>query len=181
MATVLAELTPNSLLELTPPDPTTFYELSDGELIIVERAVALHEWIKGQLNALLIGWQLSHGLGRVFVESLFTLGPHTARMPDLAIVLKNRISLIPKTKVAIPIAPDLAIEIISDSETAVDVQRKVREYLAGGVQEIWQIFPDERLVRVLTDKTLRDYHSGDVLTSVLLTGFSATIDSFFDD
>ena len=37
----------------------------------------------------------------------------------------------------IPVVPDQAVEVISERETAAGAEKRVREYLAAGVREVW--------------------------------------------
>jgi Uma2 family endonuclease len=48
----------------------------------------------------------------------------------------------------IPIAPDLAVEIVSPNDLFVEVRRKASEYMRAGVRLTWIVNPDEREVQV---------------------------------
>jgi len=54
------------------------------------------------------------------------------------------------TKLSLLFRPDVAIEIISDSEAAADSEEKIQQYLAAGAAEVWQIYPRLGLVRSRT-------------------------------
>jgi hypothetical protein len=90
-----------------------------------------------------------------------------ARILYVAFVSHGKLALLPDEDIAIPFAPDLAIEIISNSEIAARAEKKVREYLASGVQEVWQVYRriDLRPNR-LTPSSL-SYHSTKPITSPL--------------
>lgn len=47
-----------------------------------------------------------------------------------------------------PCAPDLAVEVISPSEAAADVNRKATEYFEAGARLVWVVYPDMRQVVV---------------------------------
>ena len=179
MTTALVDLTPNSLLELPAPEDGKFYELSEGELIVVGYANAGHELVKSNILKLLFAWDIQYSAGRVFAESMFTLSNHTARIPDAAVVLKERVSLLLNPDITIPIAPDLAVEVISQSESATYAEKKVREYLAAGVVEIWQVYPDEKIVRVHWNKDVQTLQSGNTLRSRVMKDFEVAVDQFF--
>jgi hypothetical protein len=51
--------------------------------------------------------------------------------------LADRLNQIDIDKSPTPLAPDIAVEILSPSHTAMDVRRKVRDYLRAGTKEIW--------------------------------------------
>jgi len=71
---------------------------------------------------------------------MFSLGEQTARIPDVAVLLGRKVTCLPDEDVPIPFAPDLAVKVVSVSETAADAEKKVGEYLAAGVREVWQVF-----------------------------------------
>jgi Uma2 family endonuclease len=62
------------------------------------------------------------------------------------------------------IAPDVAVEIVSPSESAVDVREKIRDYLAAGTALVWVIYPRIREVIAHTpDGLARTYSQHEVL------------------
>jgi len=172
-------LTPADLLAL-PDDDTVEYELSEGELITVGKAGMRHEIIKSGVLKPLFGYEIQHPeAGKVFAESLFQLGHRTARMPDAAFVGAAKVPLLSLADVVIPVAPDLAVEVISESETAAGAEKKVREYLAAGVREVWQVYPEERRVRIRTSDRVYDLTEDQILETPVLPGFSVKVSSFF--
>jgi len=44
------------------------------------------------------------------------------------------------------VVPDLAVEVISPTDLAAEVMRKVYEYLEAGVVEVWLVYPELRRV-----------------------------------
>jgi Uma2 family endonuclease len=48
----------------------------------------------------------------------------------------------------VPGSPDLAVEVISPSNLAQDTLKKVRQYLAGGSQAVWLVYPNLRLIEI---------------------------------
>ena len=133
-------LTPDALLELLKPANGRHYELSDGDLVVVGNAGALHELIKTSVFEILTEYRLKTRSGRAFAETQFTLRADRARIPNVAWVSSARASLIPRENRAISIAPDIAVEVICDSELAHENGQKLRDYLEADV-EVWQIFP----------------------------------------
>ncbi len=179
MATKTA-LTPNDLLRMPPPLEGKDYELSGGELIVVGRAGARHERIKRRLLKLLFAYEDQHPeAGEVYAESMFPLGRETARIPDLAFIGQAKAAQLPDSDVVIPVVPDLAVEIISESESAADAETEVKEYLAAGVQEVWQVFPRERVVRVRTANKIQDLTEDQALETPVLPGFRVAVKGVF--
>jgi Uma2 family endonuclease len=171
--------TPDELIGLPTLPGVRHFELSSGELIGVPFAGARHERIKQRIVTSLILWAARASDGEIFAESQFTLGPHTARIPDAAFVSAAKLAQLPDADVAIPFAPDLAVEVISASESASDAETEVAEYLAGGVQEVWQIYPKLQRVRIHRPDFIRDLGLKDTLDSPVLPGFSIPVKQFF--
>ena len=67
------------------------------------------------------------------------------RLPDVGFIRYERL---PKNdgarRAVLPVAPDLAIEILSPSNTVKEMQRKLEEYFAAGSQLVWYIDPVAR-------------------------------------
>jgi Uma2 family endonuclease len=79
-------------------------------------------------------------------------------------------------------APDLAVEIISPSNTAREMERKRREYFAGGARLVWQVYPATRRVRVYTDPdAVTELGEDETLDgSPVLPGFSLSVRRWFE-
>jgi Uma2 family endonuclease len=79
-------------------------------------------------------------------------------------------------------APDIAVEVISASNTAAEMERKVAEYLAAGSQRVWIAFSSNRTVLIhRADGTTMTYSGDDVITDEeLLPGFSLPLSEIFD-
>jgi len=79
-------------------------------------------------------------------------------------------------------APELAVEVISPSESAVDVERKVELLLAHGSQIVWVVYPRTRTVRVfLADGTSSLCGISDSLTLAgILPGWALPVAKLFE-
>jgi len=92
-----------------------------------------------------------HGLGIVFAAEtgfLLTRQPDTVRAPDIAFIAQQRV---PKTGVwqgFIPLAPDLAVEVVSPSDRVYEVDEKVQDWLDNGTRLVWVVNPRTRTVTV---------------------------------
>ncbi len=81
-----------------------------------------------------------------------------------------------RKKIPLPFAPDIAVEVLSPSEIAFDVSRKVLQYLVGGSQEVWVLDHENGESFIQTDDGIRLLRGGKaVLETPLLPGFSAPI------
>lgn len=74
----------------------------------------------------------------------------------------------------IAIIPEIAAEVLSPSETPRMIHRKLKQYFAGGVKEVWLIDPEFREVEIWRGATLPDRALAvdEALTSGLLPGFA---------
>lgn len=79
----------------------------------------------------------------------------------------------------IPFAPDLAIEVISMSESAQRAEDKVSAYLRAGVEEVWQVYPKQQRVIVRRQNSIAEFKDGATLTSNALPGFSVVVSELF--
>ncbi len=153
------------------------FELVDGTL--VEKPMGAKEsGIATQLSRRLGNWSEAAGdLGMILGEAgtLRFLG-RQVRMPDVSFTFWSRLPGGHYPAEAIPdLAPDLAVEVLSDSNTPAEIARKLGEYFADGTRLAWVIDPDARTARAHTspevwaDLTAADALDGaDVLPGFLL-------------
>ena len=78
-----------------------------------------------------------------------------------------------RNRIPIPYAPDIAVEVLSPSESAIDVRRKVRDYLRAGSREVWLVDDANGEVVVHTDGALKLITER--LETPLLPGFAVTV------
>ena len=76
-------------------------------------------------------------------------------------------------------APLLAVEVVSPSNTANQIVKKVKTYLANGSKEVWVLYPDVRTVWVHREG--RAVAVEGILTSDLLPGLSIDLNAIFAD
>jgi Uma2 family endonuclease len=123
------------------------YELDEGIVLEMSSAGALHGALRAWIAYLLNAHVHAQGLGLSFgAETGFVLhqapdGRAIVRAPDFAFVSKARLQ--PISGKFYPSAPDLAVEIVSPSDTARQMRRKARQYMEYGTRLLWIIFPDE--------------------------------------
>ncbi len=131
-------------------DSNMSYELVRGELLAMSPASPVQGRYASRLNVALGGYVEEHELGEAYVSEpgfKLELGPEqTVRSPDLAFVSEERIPSPDEESGFWALAPDLAVEIISPSETAQMVQDKVQDYLLAGVRLIWLVYPKSKTV-----------------------------------
>ena len=158
------------------------YELDEGELIEITRPRVGHNRVVMRMTQLLLQYLQKNPAGELFTsDNLFVLGPTTKRAPDLSFILAERASKIDSAK-DVPGAPDLAIEVLSPSDKAAAMRRKVKQYFGAGARAVWLIYPALREVEVWESVSgpARVVGENDALElRDLLPGFSLIVRSLF--
>jgi len=143
------------VLESLPENADNLYELINGELYIISTVGAkmppashLHSWVTSTLMQLLVLFVAARGLGRVYSDGTgYDLPNGDILIPDLSFVSHAR-ELPVMERGLQPIAPDLAIEIVSPSNSDPDIVERVDSYLSSGSRLVWVIYPKRRAVSV---------------------------------
>lgn len=133
------------------PSANNRYELIRGELTPMSPTGGRHGKITVKLSTPLAVHASRHGLGDVFgAETGFVLAsdPDIVLAPDVAFVATDRIPADDELDRFLRLAPDLAVEVVSPSDTATEVFDKVLTYLDTGVRLVWIIEPRRRTVTV---------------------------------
>ncbi|HMD47566.1 MAG TPA: Uma2 family endonuclease [Bryobacteraceae bacterium] len=157
------------------------YELDEGELIEMTRPAYRHNYVLANLLFEVTLDLRQSGIGQALLsENLYALSPKTRRSPDLAVMLGDRREEL-KDATVIPIIPEIAVEVLSPSETKRMVQRKLKQYFAAGVKEVWLVEPEASRVEIWAGPNLpaRALTGNDILTSPLLPGFELSIAKVF--
>jgi Uma2 family endonuclease len=155
---------------------TEDYELVEGELIPLSRATPIHAEIRDLVGHLLWTYFKGNPIGKAFGEIDCRIAEDTVRRPDVSIFLgAERLNQMDRKKIPAPFSPDIAVEVLSPSESAVDVRRKVLDYLRAGSQEVWLVDHANSEILVHSGSGIRVFEEKDVLASPLLPGFSAAV------
>ncbi len=166
-------------------DDENSYELVRGDLWMMTPASPVQGRYASRLSAALLAFVEEHALGEVYTaEPGFLLKPEpepTVRAPDVAFVRKDRIPKEEEQEGFWPLAPDLAVEIVSPSETAETIQEKVRDYLAAGTRLIWLVYPKLKIVvEYRSDRQIRQLSIEDSLEGgEVLPGFQHPLKNLF--
>ncbi|HEU4558498.1 MAG TPA: Uma2 family endonuclease [Longimicrobium sp.] len=118
------------------PDDGNRYEVIGGELFVTASPRPIHQEITGRISDLLRPFVKQHNLGRALsgpIDVLFAEGDFLA--PDFIYVRQDRVHLVSDR--GVEGAPDLVVEIVSDSTQSRDRGLKRRRYAAFGVAEYW--------------------------------------------
>ncbi|MDB9493796.1 Uma2 family endonuclease [Spirulina major CS-329] len=113
-----------------------------GELIIMPPTGGNTGKRNSTLNARFVLWNEQTQLGEVFDSSTaFRLPNGAARSPDIAWVRRDRWdALTPAQQETFPpLCPDFVLKLRSKTDSLSDLQAKMQEYLANGLQLGWLI------------------------------------------
>lgn len=124
---------------------------AQGGLMIMPPIGGLSGSREADWNADLVIWNRQTQLGRVFSSStIFRLPNGAARSPDVAWVKCDRwesLTLEEQEKFP-PLCPDFVIELRSRTDSLVQLQEKMQEYLNNGLQLGWLINPQAQEVEI---------------------------------
>ncbi|MGE5578558.1 MAG: Uma2 family endonuclease [Bacillota bacterium] len=159
------------------------YELVEGELRMVPSPSVTHQDISMRLERMLLEHLQDRGLGKVLHAPCdVVLSHHNVVQPDVFFVSKDRLGIIGKENVKG--APDLVIEILSESTKDWDQVSKRSVYSLYGVREYWIVDPDARTIEVATRRknkleTVGVYSAGETVLSVILPDLRVDVDPLF--
>ena len=165
------------------PDDCLHRELIEGELIELPPPKSGHALVSRRIFLILNAFVSSHALGIVLFESghLVRDDRRTWIQPDVSFLRAGSYESLDPNSYATG-APDLAVEVISPSETARSIHLKTGILLSSGTQEVWNFYSDTRTVEVHSAiNGIRELHAADEITSPLFPGWSARVIEFFED
>ncbi len=159
-------------------------ELVGGTLI--EKTMGARESALAMfVGSLILGYCTPRKLGVVTgADGTFQLVPGLVRVPDVAFVRRERLAEGKFPKDPVPaLVPNLAIEILSTSNSSGEMKKKRKDYFAAGVELVWEINPETREVLVYRSETdTTRLRQGDVLSGEsVLPGFTLALDDLFSD
>jgi len=161
------------------------FDLVDGEVWYVSPTQINHGDTTPDVSYFLSDHVRREKLGKIYSGELgFRLHPglRTVLCPDVAFVRSARVP--PKgTTGFFQGPPDLAVEVISPSESNADVLTKVGKYLDHGTQAVWCVYPERQLIIVhASDEPSLVLHIGDTLTGgSVLPEFSLPLATLFEE
>ncbi len=189
-------------------DDDALYEIIDGKRVVKDVPIPdlgrddsddLYEVIDGVRTVKTMGFLASiiatrlarhlgiyaedHDIGLVILESIFKFSDAATRRPDISLVSFEQLAKIDlRSDPAEPeLAPKLAVEVISPTNSAVAVERKILKYFAAGVEAVWVVHPTtERIYLYDSPTACKIIGSGDMLEGgKVLPGFSMPVADVF--
>jgi len=183
MATTEKLVTAEELWQMPEPLGGSRYELLEGELIEMTPAGVRHGEVVLAVGEILRAFVKKGRTGRVASNDpgiLTERDPDTVLAPDLAYWSHERLPESPEGFAEV--APDLAVEVVSPSDTQKHAQRKVLHYLDHGVRAVWVVDPATETVTVYCSRQeIRILGKDDEISAPnLLPGFSCRVAEFFE-
>lgn len=159
-------------------------ELVDG--VLVEKGMGFREsFLAIALSATLWGFVKPRNLGLVTGEAgMVRLASGLVRIPDVAFISWDRLPGRRVPSEPIPgLAPDLVVEVLSESHTEAEMARKRREYFATGVRLVWFVDPMTRTVAVYTtvDQSTLLQVDQNLEGGAVLPGFALPLQELFPE
>ncbi|MBD0370569.1 MAG: Uma2 family endonuclease [Pyrinomonadaceae bacterium] len=147
---------------LSLPDDSKKCEIIKGELVVSPAGIE-HEEIGMRLGSVLFNFVRQHKLGIVCGSSAgyWMKGKSSFLSPDVSFIAKGRLQGAKRApKKFFDGAPDLAVEILSPSDTIDKLHEKIVEYFNNGARLIWVLNPEDQTLLVYhtpqPDKLLRE-------------------------
>lgn len=187
MSTSISRMTVEEFLAL-PDAPEMRRELIYGQLR--EESVTTrnprHAGCVTKLAAVLENWRVASGISDVYIGT----GDVCVRLPnveqslvgiDVGVFIGAEAIRQVSEKAFLNLAPVVAVEVLSSTDTHESVREKIRLYLAAGVAQVWIADPDFHVISVYrSDRQPQFRNSEEVLTGEPeLKGFSAPVASLF--
>ena len=165
------------------PDNSNRYEIIDGELFVTRAPHLDHQDVIGATHGALLQWSLETKLGRPYITPGIIFSPSDAVIPDLIWISYERRSQLIDSSGDLAGAPELIVEVLSNTETDKkrDRETKLKLYSVQGVSEYWIIDREQQLIEVyqhengVLKKAITLFKN--ILTSPLLPGFTCQLSS----
>lgn len=162
------------------------YELINGELFEMAPTGEEHGLLAGDIFHFIRLFDPERKLGIPAVDAGYYSpdDPNTLLSPDVAFRRTDR-KAPPLTKTFVPVMPDLAVEIVSPSNTMPQIRRKAALYLQHGTQLVWIIIPNKKTAEVCRLDAGGDIQSevigadGTLSGEQVLPGFSLELAALF--
>jgi Uma2 family endonuclease len=158
-------------------------EFINGEIIVHSPVKLRHAIASGNLFTLLKMFVRKHNLGGVFHEKILIVLNRNDYEPDICFFGQAKASAFTPNQNKFP-APDLIMEVLSDSTEALDRGIKFEDYAAHGVAEYWIVDPvaetiEQNLLQEGVYRLAVKVKTG-TIASTVVTGFEIPVRAVFD-
>ena len=165
------------------------YDIINGERIYMAGAKWWHQRISKRFTVIFDEYEQAMGVGKSLAapfDIMIQRRPLQTRQPDLFFIsnatLQNAGDY--KESGCLEVAPELVVEIVSDSETEKRFSAKLTDYCAIGVQECWKVLRDTQTVEVsrLTPegpRSVQVYGAGEKIQSITFPDLLVDVNAIF--
>ncbi len=166
------------------PEAEGRFDVVDGEIILASSPLPEHQVVSRQFFRILDSFITEGDFGELLfapMDIVIRREPLRVRQPDLMFFRKGRFD---RTARITEYAPDLAIEIISPSNSRSHVESKMQDYADIGLAECWWVSLSAHTIEVFT---LTDgewefsgiYREEDMVQSGVLQGLEVEVSRLF--
>ena len=155
------------------------HELVNGELIDVSGNTPSHNSLRDLLVVLLVPHVVERNLGKVIAEQEFDFGGN-AHGPDVSFIGATKLHLLGNDRRVQLFVPDLAIEIVSRTDTFDGLMEKALRYRRCGTREVWVLSQRMRRAFVQSEERQALLNDDQPFESPLIPGFSIRLGELFD-
>lgn len=178
---------------LALPEGDIIYELVDGRAIPKTKSPEMspkrfHSRLQPAIWLLIERWCTAANCplpGLAYTEWAIALQRHGVDwvpVPGVSFLSTDRLSATLIADEACPVAPELAVEIISLGQTFGEMAEKATDYIAAGVLRVWIVDPVARTMTVFAPNMLPVTHRGDRLyRDPLFSGLEFTVEQIFQE
>ena len=154
-------------------------ELIGGEIVKMPPASSPHDLIKSKIHEILAVFLRANQQLKLtsIVEYGLQIDRHNTFIADGVIVSKSRLPTVTRIFQG---APELAIEVVSPSDTVSHMKSKVDAYLRAGSSVVWVVFPESKSVVVYSGDSMHEVKGDEKIEIAILPGFSVPVAEFFE-
>ncbi len=130
------------------------YDIIDGERHLMTNSTRRHQRVVGNIYDPLRVYEKQAKQGQVILapcDILVSQNPLETRQPDVLFISSERLAQNGDENEPAPLiaAPEVVVEVLSDTEYRSIREAKIRDYCAVGVREAWMVSPQAETIEVL--------------------------------
>ena len=177
------------------PEEMARYDILDGWKVyrlygdnLLPSPTRRHQRILGRLLRRFQDYEEASRRGEAIIAPCdveITYQPLRSRQPNLLFISCERLEQNAPSDQYAPLspAPELVVETVSPSDTAIVLAAKIADYRAVDVHEVWIVRPEGLTIEVLTlaDGAGRVYGPGETAVSTLFDGLAVSVDTVFEE
>ncbi len=157
------------------------------ENTLVEKAMGQHEsWVAIVIASDILQFIRTRDIGMLLGEAgVMEILPGIGRAPDISFLSWKSLpggKPPPRSNKVPAVVPDLAIEVLSESNRPAEMERKRKDYFRAGVKRVWEIDPETRSAKVYS--ALNEFTpieaNGSIDGEDILPGFVLSLREVFD-